>query len=62
MRSAGADNAQHLDTHKELTLEQALEYIMPDECLEITPKHIRLRKVQLNAHFRNKQRTLQKTK
>ena len=41
---------------------QALEYIMPDECLEITPKHIRLRKVQLNAHSRNKQRTLQKTK
>jgi GTP-binding protein len=62
MRSAGADNTQHLDTHKELTLEQALEYIMPDECLEITPKHIRLRKVQLNAHSRNKQRTLQKTK
>ena len=59
MRSASADNAQHLDTHKELNLEQALEYIMPDECLEITPKNIRLRKVQLNGHSRSKEKSLQ---
>ena len=54
MRSAGADQAQHLDTHKEMSLEQALEFIMDDECLEVTPKHIRIRKNILDQHSRSK--------
>ena len=54
MRSAGADQAQHLDTHKEMSLEQALEFIMDDECLEVTPNHIRIRKNILDQHSRSK--------
>ena len=54
MRSAGADQAQHLDTHKEMSLEQALEFIMDDECLEVTPNHIRIRKNILDQHARGK--------
>ena len=32
-----------------LSLEQALEFIREDECVEVTPKSIRLRKVELSA-------------
>ena len=58
MRSAGADQAQHLDTHKEMSLEQALEFIMDDECLEVTPNHIRIRKNILDQHSRSKAKSL----
>jgi GTP-binding protein len=54
MRSAGADKAEHLDTHKELTLEQALEFIMDDECLEVTPNFVRVRKTILNQNTRGR--------
>jgi GTP-binding protein len=54
MRAASADRTEHLDAHREVTLEQALEFIMPDECLEVTPKAIRLRKVALNQHDRGR--------
>ncbi|MDP6274475.1 MAG: translational GTPase TypA, partial [Dehalococcoidia bacterium] len=37
MRAAAADATEHLSMHKSLTLEEALEFIMPDECLEVTP-------------------------
>ena len=52
MRSAGADHAQHLDMHKELTLEEALEFMMDDECLEVTPNFVRVRKTILDQHKR----------
>jgi GTP-binding protein len=54
MRSAGADHAQHLDAHKELTLEQALEFMMDDECLEVTPNHVRVRKMILDQNKRGR--------
>jgi GTP-binding protein len=35
-----------------LSLEQALEFIRNDECVEVTPRSIRLRKVELSAQRR----------
>ena len=37
-----------------LTLEECMEYIQQDECIEVTPKHIRMRKVQLNEEDRKR--------
>ena len=45
MRSAGADELDTLQTPVQMTLERALEYIGPDEMLEVTPESIRLRKL-----------------
>src|SRR4029453_17004735 len=44
MRSSSADEAIRLIPHRELSLEQAIEFIADDEYVEITPKSIRLRK------------------
>ena len=44
MRSSSADEAIRLIPHRELSLEQAIEFIADDEFVEITPKSIRLRK------------------
>ena len=54
IRAASADRTEHLDVHRNLSLEQALEFIMPDECLEVTPSAIRLRKVILSQHERGR--------
>jgi GTP-binding protein len=45
MRSAGAEELDTLQTPLQMTLERALEYIGPDEMLEVTPETIRLRKL-----------------
>ena len=45
MRSAGAEELDTLQSPVEITLERALEYIGPDEMLEVTPESIRLRKL-----------------
>jgi GTP-binding protein len=49
IRAAGADEAIHLTPPIILTLEQALEFIDKDELVEVTPKNIRLRKINLTA-------------
>jgi GTP-binding protein TypA/BipA len=49
MRSASADELVRLIPPRPLSLEQALEFIRQDECVEVTPKSIRLRKVELSA-------------
>jgi GTP-binding protein len=49
MRSATADELVRLIPHKQMSLEQALEFIREDECVEVTPDQIRLRKVVLAA-------------
>jgi GTP-binding protein len=54
MRSAGADKAEHLDTPKQLSLEQSLEFIMDDECLEVTPNFVRIRKTVLDQNKRGR--------
>ncbi|PYT92931.1 MAG: translational GTPase TypA [Acidobacteria bacterium] len=52
MRSSTADEAIRLIPHRELSLEQAIEFIADDEYVEITPKTIRLRKKVLQANKR----------
>jgi GTP-binding protein len=52
MRSSSADEAIRLIPHRELSLEQAIEFIADDEFVEITPKTIRLRKKVLPANRR----------
>jgi GTP-binding protein TypA/BipA len=49
MRAANADELVRLIPPRPLSLEQALEFIRDDECVEVTPKSIRLRKVELSA-------------
>src|SRR5881409_3199550 len=52
MRSSSADEAIRLIPHRELSLEQAIEFIADDEFVEVTPKSIRLRKKVLAANKR----------
>jgi GTP-binding protein len=54
MRAASADEAMRLVPVKEMSLEQALEFIADDELVEVTPKAIRLRKRVLKANERPK--------
>ena len=51
-RAAAADATVKLTPPKVLSLEQSLEFIADDECVEVTPSHIRLRKVELDPHVR----------
>jgi GTP-binding protein len=48
IRSSGADEAVKLTPATRLSLEESLEYIGPDELVEVTPKSLRLRKYHLN--------------
>ena len=57
VRSAAADEAIRLTPPLLLSLEQALEFIADDECVEVTPKAVRLRKVILDAATRGRQRS-----
>src|SRR6202162_2738469 len=52
MRSSSADEAIRLIPHRELSLEQAIEFIADDEFVEVTPKSIRLRQKVLQANSR----------
>ena len=47
MRSSAGDILVPLIPHKQLSLEQALEFCREDECVEITPSSVRIRKVLL---------------
>jgi len=52
MRSVQSDEAIRLTPPRPFSLEQALDYIEDDELLEITPKHVRMRKKKLDANAR----------
>jgi len=54
MRASGSDEAMRLVPVKDLSLEEALEFIADDELVEVTPKSIRLRKRVLKANERPK--------
>jgi len=47
MRSSTADVLVRLETHRKLTLDQALDFVREDEQLEVTPQAVRLRKLEL---------------
>jgi GTP-binding protein len=57
MRASTSDDAIRLVPFRELSLEQALEFINDDELVEVTPKLIRLRKRVLASNQRPKQRS-----
>ena len=48
MRASGSDDKASIAPPKIFSLEEALEYIKEDEYVEVTPKHMRLRKILLN--------------
>ncbi len=54
MRASGSDDATRIAPKTLMTLEECMEYIQQDECIEVTPKSIRLRKIQLNEEDRKK--------
>ena len=54
MRASGSDEAVRLEPPRNLTLEQAIEWIGEDEYVEVTPKSIRLRKKYLDHNERNR--------
>ena len=56
MRASGTDEALVLTPPREMSLEFALEYIGPDELVEVTPQNLRLRKRLLNADDRRRAR------
>jgi len=55
VRASGTDDAVRLTTPRILRLEEAISYIDNDELVEVTPKHIRMRKRLLNPHDRKKE-------
>jgi GTP-binding protein len=62
MRSSTADVIETLAKPIELDLEQAMEFCAPDECVEVTPEVIRVRKVQLDATGRARSRARAKAR
>ncbi len=54
-RASGSDDATRIAPKTLLTLEECMEYIQFDECIEVTPNFIRMRKVILNEEERKKQ-------
>lgn len=53
-RASGADDATRIAPKTLMTLEECMEYIQHDECIEVTPKNIRMRKVILDEEDRKK--------
>ncbi|MFC2135504.1 translational GTPase TypA [Bacteroidota bacterium] len=54
MRASGADKAIKITPAVKFSLEEALEYILDDEMVEVTPKSIRLRKIHLDPNERKR--------
>jgi GTP-binding protein len=57
VRSSTADELERLTPAMTFSLEHALEFIATDECVEVTPKAVRLRKVVLDQATRGRQRS-----
>jgi GTP-binding protein len=55
MRASGSDDSVRIVPKKQMTLEECMEYIQQDECIEVTPKKIRLRKSILDEEERKRQ-------
>jgi GTP-binding protein len=58
IRAAGSDDNILLKPPREMPLEMALEYIETDECVEVTPAAIRLRKIHLTENARKRNRPI----
>jgi GTP-binding protein len=55
MRASGSDAATNIAPKHLMTLEECMEYIQQDECIEVTPNYVRMRKVILDEEERKKQ-------
>lgn len=53
-RASGSDDASRIQPKTQLSLEECMEYIQQDECIEVTPNFIRMRKVILSEDERKK--------
>jgi GTP-binding protein len=62
MRQSSGDVLIPLIPHRVLSLEQALEFCRDDECVEVTPGTVRIRKVELTAEARAKARSRNRAK
>jgi len=60
-RASGSDDAARIAPKTLMTLEECMEYIQQDECIEVTPKSIRLRKTILDEDERKKFQKMLKT-
>ncbi len=56
MRAASSDTTENLVPPRKLSLEQSLEFCRDDECIEVTPQTVRIRKVILEAQVRGRMR------
>ena len=56
MRASGSDEALILSPPKTMSLEESLEYLGPDELLEVTPQSLRLRKKILDPNKRKREK------
>ncbi|GAA4185550.1 translational GTPase TypA [Gryllotalpicola kribbensis] len=54
MRTSTADNFEAMTPSRQLTLEECLEFAREDECVEVTPEKVRIRKVELDATARGR--------
>ncbi|MCT2587488.1 translational GTPase TypA [Actinophytocola gossypii] len=62
MRSSAGDELERLARPRKLVLEEALEFCAPDECVEVTPNVVRIRKVILDSVQRARARSREKTR
>jgi GTP-binding protein len=62
IRSSTAEELERLTPPLTLSLEQALEFIADDECVEVTPTYVRLRKVVLDQSIRGRQQARARAK
>lgn len=62
MRQSSADVMETLAKPIELTLEAAMEFCAGDECVEVTPEIVRVRKVHLSATDRARARSREKAR
>ena len=60
-RASGSDGSASITPKILMTLEECMEYIQQDECIEVTPKSIRLRKIMLDENDRIKYQKMMKT-
>jgi GTP-binding protein len=54
MRASGTDGSASITPKIQMSLEECMEYIQQDECIEVTPQSIRLRKILLDENERSK--------
>ncbi|WP_434182090.1 translational GTPase TypA [Clavibacter michiganensis] len=54
MRQSTSDSFERMTPSRRLTLEECLEFAREDECVEVTPEFVRIRKVELDANARQR--------